>query len=78
MKCTPSARVDNFSIRKANWGLLILRVRVGPLVVNYRKRRVDPSNCLAFTRYSFTSSRLCTNQSSFHSSRPPALPTLLQ
>jgi len=33
---------------------------------------------LAFTRYSFTSSRLCTSQSSFHSSRPPALPTLLQ
>jgi len=23
MKCTPSARVDDFSIRKANWGLLI-------------------------------------------------------
>jgi len=23
MKCTPSARVDNFSIRKANEGLLI-------------------------------------------------------
>jgi len=33
---------------------------------------------LAFTRYSFTSSRLCTSQSSFHSSGPPALPTLLQ
>ena len=33
---------------------------------------------LALTRYSFTSSRLCTNQSSFDSSRPPALPTLLQ
>jgi len=36
------------------------------------------SGKLAFTKYSFTSSRLCTNQSSFHSSRPPALPTLLQ
>jgi len=33
---------------------------------------------LAFTRYSFTCRRLCTNQSSFHSSGPPALPTLLQ
>jgi len=33
---------------------------------------------LAFTRYSFTSSRLCTSQSSFHSSGPPALPALLQ
>jgi len=33
---------------------------------------------LAFTRYCFTSSRSCTNQSSFHSSGPPALPTLLQ
>ena len=33
---------------------------------------------LAFTRYCFTSTRLCTNQSSFHSSGPPALPTLLQ
>jgi len=33
---------------------------------------------LAFTRYSFTSSRLCMNQSSLHSSGPPALPTLLQ
>ena len=33
---------------------------------------------LAFTRYSFTSSRLCTSQSSFHSSGPPALSTLLK
>ena len=33
---------------------------------------------LAFTRYCFTSSRECTNQSSFYSSGPPALPTLLQ
>jgi len=33
---------------------------------------------LAFTRCSFTSSRLFTNQSSGHSSRPSALPTLLQ
>jgi len=33
---------------------------------------------LAFTRYFFTSSRSCTNQSFFHSSRPPALATLLQ
>ena len=33
---------------------------------------------LACTRDFFTSNRLCTNQSSFHSSRPPALPTLLQ
>jgi len=32
----------------------------------------------AFTRYSVTSSYLCTNQSSFHSSGPSALPTLLQ
>jgi len=33
---------------------------------------------LAFAKHSFTLSRLCTNQSSFHSSHPPALPTLLQ
>ena len=33
---------------------------------------------LAFTRYSFTCRRVCTNQSSFHSSGPPAIPTLLQ
>jgi len=33
---------------------------------------------LAFTRYSFTSSRLCTNQSSFQLSGPPALTILLQ
>ena len=33
---------------------------------------------LTFTRYCFTSSRLCTSQSSFHSSGPPALLTLLQ
>jgi len=34
--------------------------------------------CLAFKRYSFTSRRLCTNQSSFQSPRPLALHTLLQ
>jgi len=33
---------------------------------------------LAFTRYSFTSRLLCTNQPSFHSPRPPALSTLVQ
>ena len=33
---------------------------------------------LAYTRYSFTSRLLCTNQPSFHSPRPPALPTLVQ
>jgi len=33
---------------------------------------------LAFTRYSFTSTRLCTNRSSSHSRGAPALPTLLQ
>ena len=34
---------------------------------------------LAFvTRYCFTSRLLCTNQPSFHSPRPPALPTLVQ
>jgi len=33
---------------------------------------------LAFTRHASTSSRLGTNQSFFHSSRPPALATLLQ
>jgi len=33
---------------------------------------------LAFTTYSFTSSRVCTNQLSSHSSCPPALSTLLQ
>ena len=35
-------------------------------------------NASAFTRYSIHSSRLCTNQSSVHPPRPPALPTLLQ
>ena len=38
----------------------------------------DPPCVLAFTRYGLTSSRSCTNQSSFHSSGPPALPTLVQ
>jgi len=33
---------------------------------------------LAFTRYCSTSSRVCTNQSPFHSSGPPALRILLQ
>ena len=41
-------------------------------VIDHRHR------ALASKRYSFTSSRLCTNQASFHSSGPPALPTLLQ
>jgi len=33
---------------------------------------------LAFPRYSFTSGLMCTNQPSFNSPRPPALPTLVQ
>jgi len=33
---------------------------------------------LAFTRDSFTSRLLCTNRLSYHSPRPPALPTLVQ
>jgi len=33
---------------------------------------------LAFTRYSFTSRLLCTNQLSFHAPRSAALPTLVQ
>jgi len=33
---------------------------------------------LAFTIYCFTSSRLCTSRSFYHSSGPPALPTLVQ
>jgi len=37
-----------------------------------------PTWALAFTRYCFASSRLCTSQSSFHSPGAPALPTLLQ
>ena len=32
----------------------------------------------AFTRYSYTSRLLCTNQSSFYWPLPPALPALLQ
>jgi len=36
------------------------------------------SHAWAFTRYSFTLSRLCMHQSSFHSSIPLALPTLSQ
>jgi len=39
---------------------------------------LTPVTNLAFTRNPSTSSHLCTNQSSFHSSRPPALPTMLQ
>jgi len=39
---------------------------------------LDPSCRLAFTRYSFTSRLLRTNQPSFDSPRPPALPTLVQ
>ena len=38
----------------------------------------DLGRSLAFTRYCFTYTRLCTSQSSFHSSGAPALPTLLQ
>jgi len=37
-----------------------------------------PTCRLAFTRYCFISSRLCTSPSSFHSSSPPALRTLMQ
>jgi len=37
-----------------------------------------PCPVLAFTRYCFNSSRLCTSQSSFHSYSAPALPTMLQ
>jgi len=46
--------------------------------------RADPDptwsfgSCLAFTRYSFTTRLLCTNQSSFYRPRPPAFPTRLQ
>jgi len=47
------------------------QVRANPLL----RDRVRP---LAFTRYSFTSRLLCTNQPSFHSPRPPALSTLVQ
>jgi len=36
------------------------------------------SSQVGLYKISFTSSRLCTNQSCFHSSRPPALLTLLQ
>jgi len=42
------------------------------------KEDVNICYILAFTRYSLTSKRLYTNQSSFLSSRPPALATLLQ
>jgi len=38
--------------------------------------RLEPA--LSFTRYSFTSRLLCTNQPSVHSPRPPALLTLVQ
>ena len=36
------------------------------------------SSVLAFTRYSFTSRLLCTNQPSFHSPGPPAFATMVQ
>ena len=39
---------------------------------------VAAARVLPFTRHCLTSSSLCTSQSSFHSSGPPALPTLLQ
>ena len=38
--------------------------------------RVTAPCKLAFTKYSFTSRLLCTNQPSFYAPRPPALPTL--
>ena len=50
----------------------------------YAVAHLDLSCCeecdsrLTFTRYWFTSSCLCTSQSSLHSSGPPALPTLMQ
>ena len=45
------------------------RSSLSPVAMPFR-----PFTC---TRYYFTSSRLCTNQSSFHPSIPPALPTVL-
>ena len=39
MKCTPSARVDNFSIRKANCGLLV-HIHLGALLCVWEYMRV--------------------------------------
>ena len=44
---------------------------------DYREHVIQVRDQLAFTRCSFPSSRVCTNQTSFHSPRPPALPTLV-
>ena len=46
--------------------------------IQQRMERTDNGCVLAFTRDSFTSRLLCTNQQSFHSPRLPALPTLVQ
>ena len=43
-----------------------------------RRSRRNSNWPLAFTRYCFTSICVCTNQSSFLSSGPPALPILFQ
>jgi len=47
-------------------------------LLSLRSGQWETVRILAFTRYSFTSRLLCTNQPSFHSRRLPALPTLVQ
>ena len=48
------------------------------IYIGFNRIGETAAETLACTRYCFTSSRLCTSQSSFHSSGAPALPTLLQ
>jgi len=48
------------------------------LLIRYPQDLDHSSRALAFTRDSFTSRPLCTNQSSFYCPHPPVLPTRLQ
>jgi len=48
------------------------------MLLPYPTPHMNEVQWLAFTRWCLTSSRVCTNQSFFHSSGPPALPTVLQ
>ena len=47
-------------------------------VAGRRLRHLSAAHSLAFTKYNFTSSRLCTKQTSFSFSCLPELPTLLR
>jgi len=48
-------------------------IRIRLRIITIRRILITQIYTLAFTRYCYTFSRLCTNQSSFYSSGPPAL-----